>query len=79
MGYISDLGMTGPKDSVIGMDKKASIKRFVTTLPERYKLSDDKTAFLNGCLLEINDETCRVEKIERINLQKIVKYKGFMR
>ena len=32
--YITDIGMTGPIDSVIGMDKKASIKRFVTTLPE---------------------------------------------
>lgn len=66
--YITDVGMTGPKKSVIGMEVEVSIKRFVTTLPERYKLSDDKTAFLNGCLLEINDETCRVEKIERINL-----------
>ena len=28
-GYITDLGMTGPKNSVIGMDAKASIKRFV--------------------------------------------------
>lgn len=66
--YITDIGMTGPKKSVIGMDAEASIKRFVTTLPERYKVSEDKTAFLNGCILEINDKTCRVEKIERVNL-----------
>ncbi len=66
--YITDIGMTGPEKSVIGMSVDASIKRFVTTLPERYKVSDDKEAFLNGCMLEINDEICRVEKIERINL-----------
>lgn len=66
--YITDVGMTGPKKSVIGMDVDASIKRFVTTLPERYKVSDDQNTFLNGCLLEINDKTCRVEKINRINL-----------
>lgn len=66
--YITDIGMTGPKKSVIGMDVDASIKRFVTTLPERYKVSDDQTTFLNGCLLEINDKTCRVEKINRVNL-----------
>lgn len=66
--YITDVGMTGPKKSVIGMDVDASIKRFVTTLPERYKVSDDKNTFLNGCLLEINDKTCRVEKIKRIIL-----------
>ena len=66
--YITDVGMTGPKKSVIGMDVDASIKRFVTTLPERYKVSDDQNIFLNGCLLEINDKTCRVEKIKRVNL-----------
>ena len=66
--YITDIGMTGPKKSVIGMDVDASIKRFVTTLPERYKVSDDQNTFLNGCLLEINDKTCRVEKIKRVNL-----------
>ena len=66
--YITDVGMTGPKKSVIGMDVDASIKRFVTTLPERYKVSDDQNTFLNGCLLEINDRTCRVEKINRVNL-----------
>ena len=46
--YITDVGMTGPKKSVIGMDVDASIKRFVTTLPERYKVSDDQNTFLNG-------------------------------
>ncbi len=66
--YITDVGMTGPVKSVIGMDVDASIKRFVTTLPERYKVSDDKNVALNGCILNINDETCRVEKIERINV-----------
>jgi len=60
--------MTGPVKSVIGMDVDASIKRFVTTLPERYKVSDDKNVTLNGCILKINDETCRVEEIERINV-----------
>lgn len=67
-GYITDIGMTGPKKSVIGMDVSASIKRFVTTLPERYKVSDDKDIVLTGCEIEINDENCRIEKINRIKL-----------
>ncbi len=66
--YITDIGMTGPKKSVIGMDVDASIKRFVTTLPEKYKVSDDKNIVLNGCIVEINSETCRAEKIDRIKL-----------
>jgi len=66
--YISDIGMTGPKNSVIGMDPDASIKRFVTSLPERYKLAEGECIF-NGCIFEINDANCRVEKIKRINLR----------
>lgn len=66
--YITDIGMTGPKKSVIGMDVDASIKRFVTTLPERYKVSDDKEIILNGCIITINSESCRAEKIDRIKL-----------
>ena len=66
-GYITDIGMTGPIDSVIGMDKKASIKRFVTTLPEKYKIAEGESKF-NGCLFNINDENGRIEKITRINM-----------
>ena len=65
--YITDLGMTGPKYSVIGMDVDASIKRFVTTLPEWYKLATGK-AFLNGCVFEINDENCRTKDVYRISI-----------
>ena len=63
--YISDIGMTGPKKSVIGMDIKASLKRFITTLPEKYKLADGECMF-NACIFEINDENNKVMKITRI-------------
>ena len=66
--YITDIGMTGPKKSVIGMDVKASIKRFLTSLPERYKVSEDTEAIMSGCILDINDTNCRINKIERINI-----------
>ena len=63
--YITDIGMTGPINSVIGMDKDASIKRFVTSLPERYKLAEGP-CMLNGCIFEVNDEKCQVMEINRI-------------
>lgn len=66
--YITDIGMTGPKKSVIGMEVDASIKRFVTTLPERYRVSEDKEIICNGCILKLNSESCRVEKISRIKI-----------
>lgn len=63
--YITDIGMTGPINSVIGMDREASIKRFVTSLPERYKLADGN-CMLNACIFDINEEKCRAVSIERI-------------
>ena len=65
-GYITDIGMTGPKKSVIGMDVAASIKRFETSLPEKYKIAEGKAKF-NSCLFEIDNVTNKVKKIERIN------------
>lgn len=65
--YITDIGMTGAKKSVIGMNIEASIKRFVTTLPERYKSATGE-AMLNGCIFEINDDTCRTIKVNRVIL-----------
>ena len=66
--YITDIGMTGPKNSVIGMDVEASVKRFVTSLPERYKLAEG-SCILNGCIIEINDENCRAVSVERVNIK----------
>jgi len=67
-GYITDLGMTGPKNSVIGMDIDVSVKRFVTSLPERYKLASGK-AVLKGCIFEINEETGKTKGVYRISIE----------
>ena len=65
-GYITDIGMTGPKYSVIGMDIKASIKRFETTLPEKYKIAEGECIF-NGVIFDVDDKTSKVTNIKRIN------------
>ncbi len=65
-GYITDIGMTGPKHSVIGMDIETSIKRFETTLPEKYKIADGE-AMLNGVIFEIDNSNNKVKSIKRIN------------
>lgn len=64
--YITDIGMTGPKNSVIGMDIQASIKRFETTLPERYKIAEGECKF-NAVMFETDDKTNKVIKIQRIS------------
>lgn len=63
--YISDIGMTGPKDSALGMDVSVVIKRFVTALPERYKIAEGK-AMLNGVIFDVDDNTSKVTNIKRI-------------
>ena len=64
--FITDIGMTGPKKSVIGMSLDTSIKRFVTSLPEKYKVADGEAMF-NGCIFDI-DENKKVKEIRRIVL-----------
>lgn len=59
--------MTGPKNSVIGMDIDVSFKRFETSLPERYKLAEGE-AMMNSCLFDVDDKTNKVMRMERINL-----------
>ena len=66
-GYITDIGMTGPKESVIGMDIEASLKRFETTLPERYKIATGKCKF-NAVEFDIDDINNKVKSIKRINI-----------
>ena len=66
LGYITDVGMTGPKDSIIGMEYKAALKRFLTQIPERYACAEGRY-MLNGCVFCLNDNN-KVEKIERINI-----------
>lgn len=66
-GYITDIGMTGPIDSVIGMNIEASLKRFETTLPERYKIADGP-CMINGCIFEVDEESYKTKSIKRIYL-----------
>ena len=67
MGYITDVGMTGPKNSIIGMNVEAAMKRFLTQIPERYSCAEGPS-MLNGVVFEL-DEGCRkVTNIKRISL-----------
>jgi 2',3'-cyclic-nucleotide 2'-phosphodiesterase len=55
-GYITDAGMTGPHDSVIGMEKKAIIQRFLDGLPARFEVAE-KDIRMNAVLLEVEPST----------------------
>jgi metallophosphoesterase (TIGR00282 family) len=63
--YVSDIGMTGPLDSVIGDDAEAAIQRFLTRIPHRLSVGKGKTA-LNGILVEVDEKSGKALSIERI-------------
>lgn len=65
--YITDAGMTGPNDSVIGLDVNVAIKRFISQIPEKYVIATSNNR-LNGVLVEVDPESGRSKSIERINL-----------
>ncbi len=66
--YLSDVGMTGPFDSVIGIRKEAIIERFLTQLPNKFEVAKNDVR-LQGALLEIDESTGRASAIERISVK----------
>lgn len=63
--YLSDVGMSGLYDSVLGVDKEGPLKRFTTALPHRLTISQGRTVF-NAALLHINSSNGKTESIQRI-------------
>jgi 2',3'-cyclic-nucleotide 2'-phosphodiesterase len=63
--YITDVGMTGPYDSVIGMKKEVSIKRFIYGTPQKHEVADENIK-IAGVHLEIDTETGKSMSINRI-------------
>jgi len=64
--YISDVGMTGPYDGILGVEKEAVIKRFINNLPVRFEVPKTGRTQLNGVYIELNKKTGLAKKIERI-------------
>ncbi len=65
--FISDVGMTGPHDSVIGMEKDPSLARFLTGMPKRMSTASGDIK-LSGVLLKIDDSSGICESIERLKI-----------
>lgn len=63
--YLTDLGMTGPTLSVIGMDTSTVLPRFLNGLPTKFEVAGGETA-LEGALLTIDEQTGRATAIQRV-------------
>ena len=66
--YMTDLGMTGPYDSIIGVDGDAALKRFLTQRPVRFSPAQHDVR-LSGALVELIPETGLARSIERIEFK----------
>ncbi|MCY7473124.1 TIGR00282 family metallophosphoesterase [Bacillus safensis] len=63
--YISDVGMTGPYDGILGVDRETIIKRFKTSLPVRFEIAEGRTT-LSAVIVEIDEQSKKAVKIDRI-------------
>ncbi len=64
--YITDVGMTGPHDSVIGRKKEQILTRFLTQLPTRFEMAEGDVQ-LNGAIIEIDESTGKARSIKRVH------------
>ena len=63
--YVTDIGMIGPIDSIIGDDTKSVLRRFLTTIPHRLSVGKGKVRF-DAILVKIDDDSGRAINIDRI-------------
>jgi metallophosphoesterase (TIGR00282 family) len=68
-GYITDLGMTGPADSILGMNKNIIINRFINGMPQRFEIAEGKGQFC-GCIFTVNEENGSCCDIERLYFEE---------
>ena len=64
--YLTDAGMTGPHDSIIGMEREPSLARFLTAMPSKFEPATGNPR-LNGVVIEADDKTGRATRITRIS------------
>jgi 2',3'-cyclic-nucleotide 2'-phosphodiesterase len=66
--YVTDVGMTGPHDGVIGMDKQAVLQRFYDALPARFVVAEGDVQ-MNTVLLDVDESTGLARSIDRLNFR----------
>jgi len=66
--YITDVGMTGPCDSIIGIEKEQVIQRFLTNIPVRFETAKGEGIF-SAVVIEIDEKTGKATAIQRLQLK----------
>ncbi|MCF6093147.1 TIGR00282 family metallophosphoesterase [Microaerobacter geothermalis] len=66
--YITDVGMVGSYDGILGMEKEAVIKKFITQLPVRFDVVEKGSSQLNAVVIQLSPETGQATQIEKIHI-----------
>lgn len=66
--FISDLGMVGALDSMLGMKKEPIINKFISQLPTKFEVETEGPGLINGVCIEIDCQTGKARSIERIRI-----------
>jgi metallophosphoesterase (TIGR00282 family) len=64
--YLTDVGMTGPHDSIIGVEISAALGRFLTAMPQKFETATGNPR-LNAVLVDADEQTGRASDIERLS------------
>ncbi len=67
--YITDVGMTGPADSVLGMDKDAMVQRMLRQLPTRFEVAEGRRQ-INAVVVEVERESGMAREVQRIFIRE---------
>ena len=65
--YLTDAGMTGPKQSIIGCEIKAVLKNFTTGMPARFQPADTRAA-LEGAIIDVDHLSGKARSIDRVRI-----------
>ncbi len=68
--YLTDVGMVGPQDSILGMKAHESVQKFITQMPHRFEVASG-AAVLCGVVIDADAETGRATHIERVQIRDI--------
>lgn len=74
--YITDVGMTGPYDGVLGMKKEDVLYRFQTNMPARFEVPKTGRSVLSGFFVEVDNTTGKAIHQERIYINEDYPFKG---
>ena len=66
-GYITDIGMTGPVNSVLGIDPDVAISKFIKKMPVRFEVADGPCK-INGAIFEIDEKTGKTVSVENVEI-----------